>query len=83
MDSLDKHLSEISKRTLTGSVAEQVKAARDGLWSMKHHPEIAFKCGPYGLRMLAKAISPSLYIAAHDIVKKAASTTMAPILRKS
>ncbi len=51
---LKQHLSEIANRRINGSVEQRVKDARDGIWSMKHHPEISFKCGPYAVNTLGK-----------------------------
>ena len=74
MDSLEKHLSEISKRTLTGSVEQKVKSGRNGLWSMKHSPETSFKCGPFALNTLLYLNSPTKAMGCNEIIKKASST---------
>jgi hypothetical protein len=74
MNSLKKHLSELGRRTLTGSVDARVKIARDGLWSMTHHPEIAFKCGPFAVNTLAKLSSPQHPIEVWETIRTAAST---------
>jgi RHS repeat-associated protein len=74
MNSLKKHLSELGRRTLTGSVDARVKIARDGLWSMTHHPEIAFKCGPFAVNTLAKLSPPQHPIEVWETIRTAAST---------
>ena len=75
MDSLEKHLSEISNRTLTGSVEEKVKSGRNGLWAMKHSPETSFKCGPLAVNTLLYINSPSKSVACSEIIRKAPSTS--------
>ncbi len=73
MDSLDKHLSEIRKRTLTGTVEQKVKLARNGLWSMQHSPETSFKCGPFAVNTLLYLNSKT--IGCSGTIRKAPSTT--------
>ncbi|HEY9684034.1 MAG TPA: RHS repeat-associated core domain-containing protein [Oculatellaceae cyanobacterium] len=75
MDDLAKHLTEISKRTLTGSIEEKVKNARSGLWSMQHCPEKSFRCGPYAINTLEYLKSPNGGIGLNKTVRKAFSTT--------
>jgi YD repeat-containing protein len=57
-DMLEELFRQIAGRDLTGSATEQVAGARQGLWTMRHRPEDAFKCGPLGLHqvlLVAKA----------------------------
>ena len=42
-------LKEIEGRSLIGPATEKITAAREGVWTMNHEPERAFKCGPLAL----------------------------------
>jgi RHS repeat-associated protein len=55
MGELSSLLSSLTNRVMTGSVAEKISGAKQGLWTMQHQPEIAFRCGPLALsRILAR-----------------------------
>ncbi|HEY9754985.1 MAG TPA: RHS repeat-associated core domain-containing protein [Oculatellaceae cyanobacterium] len=75
MSSLKQHLSEAQTRKFTGSAAQRIKDASDGLWTMQHHPEIAFKCGPFAVNTLSYFGSPTKAIGCSETIKKAASGT--------
>jgi RHS repeat-associated protein len=49
MDQIDALLAEISNRDIQGSATELVTGAKEGLWTMRNRPEIAFLCGPKAL----------------------------------
>lgn len=49
MDQIDALLAEISNRDIQGSATELVTGSREGLWTMRNRPEIAFLCGPKAL----------------------------------
>jgi hypothetical protein len=74
LKSLEDHLSQVGKRTLTGTVALKVKEGRESLWMMKHHPEISYKCGPYAVNTIAKLLSPNHSVSCSETIRKAAST---------
>ncbi len=49
MDQIDTLLAEISDRDIQGSATELVTGTKQGLWTMRNRPEIAFLCGPKAL----------------------------------
>ena len=49
---------DAAHRTLRGSAADKVAAARQGLWIMDHQPDRAFRCGPMALTSLQRAQDP-------------------------
>lgn len=49
MDQIDALLAEISSRDIQGSATELVTGSKEGLWTMRNRPEIAFLCGPKAL----------------------------------
>lgn len=49
METLRHMLTELEGTQLMGEFASEVKRASDGLWTMDHKPEIAFRCGPLAL----------------------------------
>ncbi len=49
-EELQKLLTEIDKRGSHGSAELRVREAHQGLSCMQHHPEYAYKCGPYAVR---------------------------------
>lgn len=54
MKELQALLREVEGRTFTGPATEKIVGAREGLWTMRHRPEIGFRCGPFALdRILA------------------------------
>ena len=54
MEPLRQLLAETEGLPMMGEYASRLKDARDGLWTMDHRPEIAFRCGPLALgRLLA------------------------------
>jgi YD repeat-containing protein len=71
-DELQKNLSEIAKRPVYGSVEDEVKSARYGLWMMQHQPGVAFKCGPFALNSLLYLDKP--VPGQHPLLKAARSS---------
>jgi len=49
MTELSDLLDSIKGRVLVGPGRGKVASARQGLWTMQHNPEIAFRCGPMAL----------------------------------
>ncbi len=49
MDQIDTLLAEIRDRDIQGSATELVTGTKEGLWTMRNRPEIAFLCGPKAL----------------------------------
>jgi RHS repeat-associated protein len=49
-------LDDLAGRAFSGSSAERVRAARQGLSLMQAHPELAFRCGPVALARLLGAL---------------------------
>ncbi len=49
---LRTYFAEIKNRPLSGSNESLIAGASTGLWTMEHHPDIAFKCGPYAVSTL-------------------------------
>lgn len=72
-EELQKHLSEIAKRPLLGSVETQVDEARGGLQRMLHTPANSYKCGPYALNTLFHLNKATT--GQHPIIRAAASTS--------
>lgn len=51
-DRLEELLDDLGDRELSGSASEALAGAREGLWSMRHNPGIAYLCGPMALKNL-------------------------------
>ncbi|MFZ2208929.1 MAG: cysteine peptidase family C39 domain-containing protein, partial [Porticoccaceae bacterium] len=51
-DQLAALLDGLGDRELTGPASEALAGAREGLWSMRHDPGIAYLCGPMALKNL-------------------------------
>ena len=74
-DVLEKLFDEIKGRVFHGSAQELVTAAREGLWSMQHHPELSFRCGPGALRLiLEQQPKPALFSVSEKIMNSRSST---------
>ncbi len=51
---LEALFDEAQGRDIGGSAGQMLEEAGQGLWLMRNHPEVAFKCGPYAIdRILA------------------------------
>lgn len=52
MAELDALLKSVEGRAFSGPATERITGAREGLWNMENHPEIAFRCGPLALHRI-------------------------------
>lgn len=52
MTELEALLKSIEGRAFSGPATERIVGAREGLWNMENHPEIAFRCGPFALHRI-------------------------------
>jgi RHS repeat-associated protein len=60
MEELEALLKSVEGRTYIGSATEKISGAREGLWNMRHRPEVAFRCGPLALHRIKAVTGPSL-----------------------
>jgi len=58
VEQLTRLMAELDGRELTGSPAEAVRGAREGLWMMEHEPGVSFLCGPMALKNVLKTLNP-------------------------
>ena len=58
VEQLDALAKEVERRPLSGSVAERLASAKQGLWIMKNRPEVAFRCGPLAVERLFLLMNP-------------------------
>jgi RHS repeat-associated protein len=72
MTELEALLKSINGRLVGGPGTEKLTAARDGLWTMKHRPEVAFRCGPLALRQIKLAVDPE-HAGDAEIIKSAST----------
>lgn len=73
MSELDALITSVKGRRLMGPAAEKISEVREGLWTMKHRPEIAFRCGPLALYRIKQSVDPKEPCT--DEIFKSASTT--------
>jgi hypothetical protein len=52
MDALERIFKSVEGRAFVGPASEKIAGAREGLWTMQHKPEIAFRCGPLALHRI-------------------------------
>ena len=55
-EELEALLEEIGDRPIGGPATELLQGAREGLWTFRNHPEIAYLCGPAALGNLLLAL---------------------------
>jgi RHS repeat-associated protein len=72
MTELEPLLNSVEGRVFFGASTEKIAGAREGLWNMKHHPEISFRCGPLALHRIKLAVDASN--PATEIINESAST---------
>ena len=60
MAELEALFREVGDRELRGPGRELIAHARQGLWTMKNEPEIAFRCGPFALDRVRTFLNPAL-----------------------
>jgi len=57
-DRVEALLASVANRTFTGPATEAVAGAREGLWTMRNNPGIAYLCGPKALYSLLQWQQP-------------------------
>jgi RHS repeat-associated protein len=72
MTELDTLLKSIEDRAFSGPATERITGAREGLWSMLNHPEIAFCCGPLALHRIKLSVDPES--PETEVIRASAST---------
>ncbi|HEX3718863.1 MAG TPA: RHS repeat-associated core domain-containing protein [Verrucomicrobiae bacterium] len=72
MTELEALLKSVDGRLVGGPGTEKLRGARDGLWTMQHRPEVAFRCGPLALRQIKLAVDPK-HPADAEIIKSAST----------
>lgn len=72
MKELETLLKSLQGQVLVGPATEKIAGAREGLWTMKNHPEIAFRCGPLALERIKRMVDPQH--PATDIIRNSTST---------
>ncbi len=73
MTELSALLDSLEGRAFIGSATEKIAGAREGLWTMQHRPEIAFRCGPYALERILNFTDPAK--AGSPLIRDSKSTT--------
>jgi len=73
MGELSDLLDSIKGRSIMGAAEEKISGARQGLWTMQHRPEVAFRCGPLALDRINAYQDPSK--AGSLLVRDSKSTT--------
>jgi hypothetical protein len=58
VDRVQMLLDALGDRVVSGAATERVSQARQAIDVMRHHPEEAFRCGPYALAQLIEALVP-------------------------
>lgn len=60
-DVLSDLLNEINDRPVSGPATEAVSGGREGLWTMRNNPGVAYLCGPMALRnlFLSEGVPPA------------------------
>lgn len=72
MVELDALLKSVQGRVFTGPATERISGAREGLWTMRNEPGIAFRCGPLALHRIKLFLDPKN--AGDDLIHASAST---------
>jgi RHS repeat-associated protein len=55
-DVVEALIAEVGTRPLAGAASEQFSNAKQAVWVMRHAPEEAFRCGPYALAQMIRAV---------------------------
>lgn len=60
VDELERLFRDVGSRSLTGPATETITGAREGAWTMRNEPGIAYLCGPSALKnlMIARGAGP-------------------------
>jgi RHS repeat-associated protein len=72
MTELEALLNSVAGRVFVGTATEKIGGAREGLWTMQHRPEIAFRCGPFALERIKRVVDPQH--PATEIIHESVST---------
>jgi RHS repeat-associated protein len=56
---LNAVFADIGKRPIGGPATELIQGAREGLWSFRHDPGVAYLCGPKALENVLKTLNAS------------------------
>lgn len=56
MEELEPLIEEAKRREMRDDARVKITSASEGLWMMKNHPELSFRCGPYALVSVAEAL---------------------------
>jgi RHS repeat-associated protein len=72
MDELETFLQSVEGRPFIGTASQRIICAREGLWTMKNRPQIAFRCGPLALYRIKLSMDPQNPAA--ELIRNAAST---------
>ena len=73
MQDLRQVLTAVDGRLFRGGASVSIRGARDGLWSMEHRPEVAFRCGPLALDRICAATDRAK--AGNQLIQDSQSTT--------
>ncbi len=60
-ETIEALLAEARTRDVRGSASEKVAEATQNLWLMKNRPEASFRCGPYALNSVLRAMAADSY----------------------
>lgn len=71
-DKVQGYLDETAGRKLVGTPEEAIRQAKECLWTMRHRPDIAYKCGPYSLNAILDIGKP--VTSRHPVIEKILST---------
>jgi RHS repeat-associated protein len=58
MTELDALLNSLKGRMFHGAALGRITGAKEGLWTMKNRPQVAFRCGPLALYSIQRAFDP-------------------------
>jgi len=72
MDQLETFLQSVEGRPFIGTASQRIIRVREGLWTMKNRPQIAFRCGPLALYRIKLSVDPQNPAA--ELIRNAAST---------
>ncbi len=56
MDEMKQLFSEVDGKSFQGAAGEWLTRSRDAYWRMEHEPELSFRCGPFALASINKAL---------------------------
>ena len=59
MRELEALLQAVEGRLFVDGTGQKITGAKEGLWTMKHQPEVAFRCGPLALQRIKLVVDPA------------------------